>query len=354
MVPSLAVSPDSDWSHFSFRTNMPSQTFDRLLAFSTVAIVAFALGHLAFDDSESVRRLQTQIKAMEQEPSLQHFSKGLRDSQRTNAPQTPHSAPIFGQDESDLSLDIASRAKKGEYILNYEPPEIKKAMEQLRRDAVAARSQTNAPEYVQRFAELGIAPETGQKLIKHIEKIHQSSLEAESANQQLALAKDDYKKKLQSLLGDDKYDRYVFYEQEKRASQELELLNQFASQRDVLLNSDQIERLTSIIRDSGAFTERSWHAPYDDLPKFVIGKNEVITEMQNEIAGVESGVQRILQRAPEYGLPEEDVLFLKEYYASRIRQRELLIEKVNLINNDPHTEHHPPFFGSVRTTPPTH
>lgn len=318
-----------------------------------VAVVAFALGHFVFDDSDQVQELQSRLEKRTRGGNA-HTGKPMSISGiRSLATMAPRTTDDLTPEDWALTRELERRrAEEGEYVLYYETPDAKKAMERLRATLVSSRASTNAEIYSQLFQELGLSSSVGYQLSKHVEKIHRASLEAEATSQQLGFAKADYKRQLQSLLTEEDYRQYLGHEESKRATAEARMFQDFSARQNAPVDSASLEAIVTLIQDSRAFTEMSWHGPLDELPQFAVGATEVTSQIATEISQIADRLSELAGKASQSGISDEHQALLEDYYADRMQQKQRLIDK---INNPPldADAHHPPAFVNSASTPAT-
>jgi hypothetical protein len=226
--------------------------------------------------------------------------------------------------EADLrtEIDLSERAARGEYILPMERPGERRMIETGIRNFAARIASNSAPELQAVLGRMGFSPEAAQELNLHQEKISWASLQVEVALQQLSQARQDYDKKIRSLLTRDQYAEYRQYEASRPAVAAYNDFKEFASSQGSQLNPDSEDESLRIIREAGAYTVISWHGPYDGIPRPAVGDEAVVASLEEQGEQLRGAEARLLESAASASIPPEQIDLFRQYYQSKITEIE--------------------------------
>lgn len=248
--------------------------------------------------------------------------------------------------EWNETMALNKRGEAGEYILRYERPTTQKFLKHdvQQITAHAAAEQFDAKN--QLFAKLGIPTDISDQLMTHAMKIHKASLEAELATQQLMKARLDYDQRVRSALDPGKYDAYRQYEASQAANREFRKVQEFAAEKEVRFDAQSESAVVAAIQELGAYTEISWHGPYDGLPLVVMGKDNVIADIEAKSQELTGRIRVLSDQEGKNGLAPQHHQLLREYYAGRLSNYERAID---LTRNPPPIDANaePPVSGSA-------
>jgi len=311
----------------------------------TFAVVGFIAGSVMFERSAQIQNLKWQLTQARAEIQALRQDKSSISSQMslaspappvtappTNTGPTNNASELISEEDVRVALDMNQRSRKGEYILKFERPTDRKIMESAVREFAARMASNNAPELRNMFSKLGIAREKAQLLEAHVDKIMTASLQAEQAIQQLLFARSDYDQRVRSLLNDEAYTQYRQFEASKPAVREYDLLQAYASQNNAAVDPAYQEQLVGLIQQAQAYTELTWHGPYDGLPQVATGREMVANQLQQQIDQLSQAANWIKVNASKAGLPDTYVNLLGAYYSQSIQANK---DTLNGLNDPP-------------------
>lgn len=236
----------------------------------------------------------------------------------------------WGVTEKDWQQNriLVEQARRGEFILIYEKPVVKKLIAYDTREVAAKAALKRGAEYQQVFARFGLTSEISARLQRHLAKIHLASLEAEVAIQQVMDARLNYQEQLEKLLGEAAYHRYRQYELRKPAILEYEKLHQLAANEGRPLDAVGQEVIISLIQEVEAYTQSFWHGPFDYLPIGAFGADNVRAKIATERQELAKKVRQLLEKAAEQQLPEGVRAAISKYYSNAMDRMQVAIENV--------------------------
>jgi len=314
---------------------------NRVLAWLAVAFLGFLAGYLAFGNANEVRRLssllsqaQADREALSQEnAALLERRAALRVVEHTPEPSsaspTNSSAESITEADIKTALEMNKRSRNGEYILQFERPTDRKIMEAAVKEFAQSMASNNTPGLSNMFSTLGISPEKAQLLEKHAYKISVASLEAEQAISQVLRARTEYDSRVRSVLGDDAYAQYRQFEASKPALNEYALFQNFSSQNNVAIDPAYQQQVVGFMQQAQAYTELTFHGPYDGLTPVAVGNQMVTSSLNSQIDQLTQAANTVASQASEANLPESYVNLLKAYYAQSIQEKMNTITALN-------------------------
>lgn len=321
--------------------SMRAGSNNRIFAWLSAALAGFIAGYIAFGNSSEVRRLSSLLAAAQADRELlcQEKAASLELSAAHNAvdntPRPIALSPTNSSSESitdedvKIALEMNDRSRKGEYILQFERPTDRKIMESAVKAFALQMASNNAPELLNAFSRLGISPEKAQLLEEHVDKIMVASLQAEQAISQVLRARTDYDKRVRSLLDDDGYAQYRQFEASKPALSEYSSFESFAGQNNTAIDPAYQNRIVGIMQQAQAYTELTFHGPYDGLTPVATGNEMVTSRLNEQIDQLSQAANVLKMKASEANLPESYVNLLGAYYARGIQERRDTIAALN-------------------------
>jgi hypothetical protein len=237
-------------------------------------------------------------------------------------------SPRITKEDLEIALAMNDRAKAGEYILEFERPVDRKLMEDGIKAFAAQMASNNAPALREQFSKLGVEDQKAQLLEKHAEKIMWASLEAEQAIRQVLMARSEYDKRVRSVLSDEGYKQYRDYEDSQAARREHRAITAYAEQTGFTTDSAYNDQVVAVLQQLNAYTQISWHGPYDGLPQTVVGREMVASHRSNEINKLSQAATQLREVAAQAALPEALVNVLESYYAQTIQQKQESLERL--------------------------
>jgi hypothetical protein len=305
-----------------------------------IAICGFIVGYFFFDASSEVRSLHTQLANARSEISKLQRSQSRGPTQHPRLPRlesrtpsegpsgTNEAPPRITKEDLEIALAMNDRAKAGEYILEFERPVDRKLMEDGIKAFAAQMASNNAPALREQFSKLGVDDQKAQLLEKHAEKIMWASLEAEQAIRQVLSARSEYDKRVRSVLSDEGYKQYRDYEDSQAALREHRAITAYAEQTGFRTDSAYDDHVVAVLQQLDAYTQISWHGPYDGLPQTIVGREMVASHRSNEINNLSQAATQIRNVAAQAALPEALVNLLESYYAEVIQQKQDSLERL--------------------------
>ena len=322
-------------------SNGVKTTFDsRIPVWFAIALTGFIGGYFVFDNSSEVRGLRVRLSRAESrfeapQRTRSHAPAGRSWSANSHKGQpgpptagTNTSSWQITEEDLKLALEMNERAKKGEYILQFERPTDRKFTDSAVKDMVSRMASNNAPELRAVFAQVGISPEKSQQLETHYKKIMLASVDAEMGIQQVLTARWDYDRRMRSLLSDEGYVRYRQYEELKPAIRECGILEDYAQKKSIPLDARYQQQVVALMQQAQAYTENSWHGAYEGLPQPAVGEEAVISQLEQQISQIKEAANLLKQRASEVGLPEEYFNLLDAYYTERAQMKQNTIDRI--------------------------
>lgn len=312
-------------------------------------VVGFAAGLILLDKTAENQRLTAELD--DARATLAEL-EGSRPRARSYVRQGPLSAPRDSTGSSPPSRDVAGvtleitdedrvlmedlewRQRNGEYINRFEDPLQRKVLLHSISNGVEMLAPMNRAILTPVFAELGVSWEAREQLLAHVSKINAAAMETEASLSQLLKARWDYDKRVRSLLSQSDYESYKQFEASGPARAEFANIHRFAEQEYYVVPEHEREDLLSIIQQAEAYTTPSYLGPYDGFPIVAVGKDNVLRNAEELLAGVVNGANRALQLADERGLSEESMNLLFNYYNQDAQNRFEEIERIR----DPRTE----------------
>lgn len=321
------------------------------ILFAATALVASGLagGYFLADDSVEIQRLRAELNTLSEKRGafpktmysgfktagkrgLNPISQSPPEGGLTNGGSWPTSELLIRArvtpEDIAVTEALEARARGGEFILKNERPLFRKIQE-YDFDSIATATATNRAEaYNQLFGELGVTAEVKEQLQAHLQKIHKASLEAEAAISQVLDARMQYDLRIRSLLNEENYATYRQYEAERPARLEAENIQKFAGKRNIEIDSTQQDTLIQAIHDANPSENSwwgSWHGPYDSLPQFKLGDEEVLTWAKDRLSDVARSSSQLKEHLAEEEMPIDIQLAVKDYYEMRAQERQTAV-----------------------------
>jgi hypothetical protein len=260
---------------------------------------------------------------------------------RSQFPLSTHTVPSTGEDSSEGQvpdglpkgvtpseyqehLKISDRRDAGEFFLSFDDPVARRQrdhqIKELTEDIERNRYQEGHRDALQnRF---GLSAEQAEAVDKSLSKIVQASVEAEMTMGQLLMARDDYERRVRSMMGDETFEQYREFERGHLARHEASKIQAVLEGKGVPVDPGTLEQLTGIIRENQAYTDNYWHGPFDGLPEIQVGFKAVRQGLQADLDRQVRGSAGLQSALGNLGLPPEMVASLTEHYAESIRKTE--------------------------------
>jgi len=241
----------------------------------------------------------------------------------------------LGVTAEDLRItgELNRRAKEGEYVLMLQRPTTRKFLQHDFKEIVAGTAKEYSAEYDRLFSEVKVQPFDSDQLKHHLGQIHQASLEATVAMQQLIRARQDYDTRMRTTLTEEQYGRYRELERERPALNELSSFKSFIGDNGAALSPVDEEQIVRLMVDSEAFTKLTSHGPYDVFRAGAIGKEQVINRLTEEQTRIADRANKLLALASEAELPSQFTTLLHRYYSHAIDKRRSEIASVKAPRN---------------------
>ncbi|HEX7860793.1 MAG TPA: hypothetical protein VF773_10730 [Verrucomicrobiae bacterium] len=256
-------------------------------------------------------------------PALPYIQPQTLQSEKSGA---PGGNSVITEEDITATMALSEREKGGEYILDLERSVDRKATRAAIEEMVFRTSSNNSPILRHTFAELGLPAEFAEQLETHRDKIMQASLQAELEIKQVQSARQEYEKRLRSVLSEEDYSKYLDFERRLPSSDEMEKIREFASNAGLALDYQAEETLTQLIGDAEAYTLVSWHGPFDGLPDPRTGDEAVTQQMHEQKESITATSNVLLQNTKRAGISSEVQDMLAAYYQEQVRERERVIE----------------------------
>lgn len=202
-----------------------------------------------------------------------------------------------------------------------------KAREQLMLSNFVSRTASeNDPDYTRLFTELGLKPDKGELFKSRLTDLHRKAIAAGEPMTELLHARLAFDEEIHAALGDENYHRYRDYEESKPARREYELLREFATKSNNLaLDPAFSGKIIGLIKDAKATTTETWHGPYDPPPRPGVGKQMVLNGITHQLFELRHASSNLVQALPKSVLPNEYQRLLKDYYSSKVDEKERAI-----------------------------
>lgn len=325
-------------------TTRPDASSDPLRwRLAVIALVCFATGYFVADDSARVQSLQAEIDRLPKSsgwrsPPVQRPSF-LKTASSTNPPGlrpvTPEPLPDLitrlGITPGELTEteEINARQRKGEYILKLERPTTRKFLDYDFKQIVAERAAALAERYDPVFTELGLSTATREQLKTHLGKIQRASLELTVAKQQMEEARQAYDKTIRSTLSGADYERYRGFEAARQATLEFERIQGFAqSSGQGFVDATQRDHFIAVIQEQNHYLTPTKDGPYDPERPAIIGRENVLREMETQRSNLQNLSARLQQRLAENGFDSDQIGLINAYYNQEIENRNKRVEQL--------------------------
>jgi len=271
---------------------------DKALGF-VCAILGLSLGYFIFDDSTDVRELEAKLARLSRlsQPSTPRVAAGPRGgTERRCLPRVePSNGSTLSHEEKMLIEEIEARKQAGECFLDSEHPVGRKVRQEVMERALSERAQHDAIEYKQVFEQLGVEPQSGEQLVRHIGKINKAFMEAEMSLSQLLEARHKYAERLKSMLSEDDWRRYDYYEKSKPARREFMEFERYAKEQNrSSLNPTSEQTIARIMQEAQAYTTKAWDGPLESIPESGYGLEMVVGLLERDVKNITqtSNIQR--------------------------------------------------------------
>jgi hypothetical protein len=295
-----------------------------LLAWLIAGAASFIAGCLVLGNAGQTRRLTSllaQSQADREALCLANVAFLERQTRTTEVLGPPtNSSSSISEEAIRTSLEMNVRSRKGEYILQFERPTDRKVMESAVEAFAARMASNNTPGLSNMFSKLGVSTEHSRLLVDHAHKIMVASLQAEEAISQVLRARVEYDHRLRSILSNDAYAQYRQFEALKPALREYLLFEGFAAQNKVALDPAYRAQVVSYIQQAQAYTELTFHGPYDPLTPVAVGQEMVMNGLTKQMNQLIEAANLVKGQTSEAHLPESYAHLLEAYYARSIQK----------------------------------
>jgi hypothetical protein len=179
------------------------------------------------------------------------------------------------------------------------------------------------------FTEFGLDSKLIRQLERHRAKIQLASLEAEMVIQQLLTARYDYDQRIRAILNPAQYNQYRQFEASRPAAQEFGFFQQYAWHRGVAVELALQQSIIDFLQRCQAYTDLSWHGPYDGLPDPAYGDTMVLAQTTNWLDRVSEAARQISRHAAGSQVDESHLQLLESYFAEAIQKKRDLVASIN-------------------------
>jgi hypothetical protein len=188
---------------------------------------------------------------------------------------------------------------------------------------VSRTASENDPDYTRLFTELGLEPDERERFKSQLTELHRKAIAAGEPMAELLRARLAFDKEIHAALGDENYHRYREYEESKPARREYELLREFATKSNNLaIDPAFSEKIIGLIKTARATTTESWHGPYDPRPRPEVGQQMVLISATRQLFELRHASSNLVQALPKSGLPNEYQRLFKDYYSSKMDEKD--------------------------------
>jgi hypothetical protein len=215
---------------------------------------------------------------------------------------------------------------RGEFVLENERPVQRKFTECDIRQIVARAAGERCPEYAEVFARFGLTTEAGNRLQRHLAKIHLASLEAGVAVQQVLDARWRYDQQLKKLLHERDYRRYREYELMKPALHEYGEVADASAKAGLPLDPALKDAVAGLLWQARAYTYRSSHGRFDSLPDGAVGESNGVEYLVKGRLELAESVKRFASLAEEQNLPAPARLAVANHLTAKMEEMQRAID----------------------------
>lgn len=311
---------------------------------AAVVLIGAGIGYLLGDDSSELKRLREGLNAAKSKSNQpiarpQTFVNSFLGARETGSENlTLHQATdqlwttnalllkaVVTPDDMELTEALQKRRDAGEFILKNERPLFKK-LQELDFKTIAGRNATKRSEaYSRLFSDLGMPLETSEQLQKHLQKINEAALDAESAISQVADARRKYDQRLRSLLSEEGHSRYEQYELSKPAQYEWENIQKFAAKQNAAIDSRYGEEIVRLLLDANAVYGGLSHGPYGSLPQLPVNPQQAVAQVQQELQHLLDSTPEMNRRMANSTLSDAERKVVSDYLAQKIERKQARI-----------------------------
>lgn len=196
------------------------------------------------------------------------------------------------------------------------------------------------------FMDLGLGAEASEELLEAMSEIMRNSVTVENSLRDLYETKQAYVKKIEDALEGDAHQRYVDFEENKHARTELDKLNTYleSAGRDLFTDEENARLITDLIRESEAYAEPTWHGPFDEAPRPLVGARMIANEFERALPEFEERFNVLIRNADSAGLSKSGIESLRMYYQNAIDDKQRVIDQMRRIEEerirDPNAAHY--------------
>lgn len=185
---------------------------------------------------------------------------------------------------------------------------------------MAARRSEAGTRYV--LEGLGLKPDQVDQLESHASKIDVAVMHAEANRTQLLLAKEDYDKRLRSMLSEENYTKYRAFEDQGRAREEARRLRAYLRDSGTPLDDEWVTRLIPKIAESSAYTGIYWPGPLDPVEEARVGFDAVQQHGLQQLESIRQGWRSLEASVDDETRASEAWRTVARYYQNQIEERE--------------------------------
>lgn len=280
-----------------------------LLLCIAVALLGAAVGYFVGDDSSQRNKSQAEIKNLRSE--LERIEGSRLSALR---PRLPSEHRTVTKDASDRPVaKIPQQDSTSDW---------KAVREELgRSNHIASLVTTIDDQYNQVLHELGLESTRAERLKSNVANLYRKAGVAGKSIGDLASARYEHDKELRSILGEEDYQRYRYYEESKPAIREYNQLMQFSlNEKQHALDPNYSEKIVRLIKDAGATTTETWHEPYDPIPRPMYGESLTNFIGQN-LGQLQRATNILLSAMQQNDIPAEYSQVVIDYYARKIQEK---------------------------------
>lgn len=277
---------------------------------------------------------------------LGYFASHIAKSNNPT-PQLSHSIEVIATNtqqhsvslalEEPVPLPIPKPAPPPERQISPPKEEVASPVEdRLTQKHIESTLEQESRDYMPLFTELGLDEAQIRQLLQDISRLHLGASRVNSETIRLARERNQYDKKLKSLLEPDAYEKYKAFESKKGVRTEVSEMGSYFAERHFVPTESAIQSIQTALEHFPAITTETWHGPYDPIPRPLMGK-EVISRMDELIAGAENQLPGLTTELSQ-SLSQEELVHVAGYYSNRIGYFRSVIEQVNEPPRTPETE----------------
>ena len=242
---------------------------------------------------------------------------------------------------------------EGEFVLESEDPLSRKLMEKDWEEFVnRGAERRNAAGGSNLLIGLGLKPEQVGRLDRHLSKIQKASLEASAATIQLLTARDEYSKRTREMLSKEDYGKYREFEEARHGRDEMDRLGEFLRQTQLPpLPGELAANLALEISRAQAYTEMSWHGPFDGLPQVGVGYDQVLRITESNLTRMRRGWESLQSTLDPNEFPDGTWQAIQGYFEQRIQTKQARLEELALMKAKIEELGPVGFFESIQPNP---